>query len=111
MGLVVFDLKEGRTVYSSDRIPYIHQWYVKDGVYFFTESEWIRSNPGTATEKVGIAHFYDFKIQQIISKEITAAQIAAAKKLSWDFDPRKYEDCSTEPSKSLKKVGQQIPTP
>ena len=33
-GLVVFDLKEGRTVYSSDKIPPIHQWYVKDGAYF-----------------------------------------------------------------------------
>ncbi len=104
-GLVVFDLKAGRTVYSSNKIPYIHQWYVKDGVYFFTESEWIRSNPGTATEKAGVAHFYDFKKQQIISKKITAAEIAAAKKLAYDFDPRKYRDCTTEPDKLPKRVG------
>lgn len=101
-GLVVFDLKAGQTVYSSDKIPYIHQWYVKDGVYFFTESEWIRSNLGTPTEKAGIAHFFDFKTQQIISKEITAAEIAAAKTLAYDFDPRQYKDCTTEPNKNAR---------
>ena len=98
-GLVVFDFKTGRTVYSSNKIQPIHQWYEKDGVYFFSESEWIRTNLGKATEKAGIAHFYDFKTQEIISKEITAAEIAAAKKLAYDFDPRKYENCTTEPYK------------
>jgi hypothetical protein len=105
-GLVVFDLKAGRIVYSSNTVPYIHQWYAKNGEYFFTESEWIRSNLGTPTEKASIAHFYDFKKQQIISKETTAAEIAAAKKLTYDFDPRKFEDCTTGPYKSPKRVGQ-----
>jgi hypothetical protein len=110
-GLVVFDLKAGRTVYSSNNIPYIHQWYVKDGVYFFTESEWIHSNPGIPTEKAGIAHFYDFKAQQIISKKITDAEIAAARKLGYDFDPRKYDNCTTEHYESPKRIGKQTPAP
>ncbi len=101
-GLVVFDLKAGRTVYSSDKIPYIHQWYEKDGVYFFTESEWIRSNLGTPTEKLGIAHFYDFKTQQVISKKITSDEIAAAKTVVYDFDPRQYKDCMTEPNQNAR---------
>jgi hypothetical protein len=84
-------------VYSSDKIPYIYQWYVTDAAYFFTETEWIRSNRGIATEKAGIAHFYDFKTQQIISRSITAAEIAAAKKLAFDFDPGTYNNCTTEP--------------
>jgi hypothetical protein len=49
--------------------------------------------------------FYDFKTQQIISKEITAAEITAAKTLAYDFDPREYKDCTTEPNKSLKSGG------
>jgi hypothetical protein len=99
-GLMVFDLKAGRTVYSSDEIPYIHQWYVKDGIYFFTESEWIRSNLGTPTEKPGVAHLYDFKTQRVITKEITSTEIAAAKTVAYDFDPRQYKDCTTEPNQN-----------
>lgn len=109
-GLVVFDLKAGRTVYSSDKIPYIYQWYVNDGVYFFTEAEWIRSNRGIATEKAGIAHFYDLKTQQITSREITAAEIAAAKKLAFDFNPDTYNNCTMEPYISPKGVRQQTPS-
>jgi len=101
-GLVVFDFKAGRVVYSSDKIPYIHQWYVRDDVYFFTESEWLRSNLGTPTEKPGIAHFYDFKTHQLISKEITPTEIAAAKTVAYDFDPREYKDCTTEFNKNAR---------
>jgi len=104
-GLVVYDLAEGRTVYSSDKIPHMHQWYFKDGACFFTESEWIRSNIGRPTEKPGIAHFYDFKTHQIISKKITVAERAAAKTLAFDFDPRDYEDCTTGTGKPLTKSG------
>jgi hypothetical protein len=68
-------------------------------MYFFTEAEWIRSNLGAPTEKAGIAHFYDIRKHQIISKEITAAEMKTAKKLSYDFDPREYKDCTTEPKK------------
>jgi hypothetical protein len=62
--------------------------------------------PGHANRESGIAHFYDFKKQQIISKEIAAAEIGAAKKLACDFGPRKFEDCTTGPYKSPKRVGQ-----
>jgi hypothetical protein len=110
-GLVVFDLTAGNIVFSSNKIPYIHQWYVKDGAYFFTESEWIPSNYGTPTEKPGIAYFYDFKTHQIILKKITAAEIVTSKALAYDFDPRDYKDCMTEANKSLKRERQQTPAP
>lgn len=105
-GLAVFDLITGRTVYPSNKIPYIHHWYVKDGAYFFAESEWIRSNLGRATEKPEIAHFYDFNKKEIISKDITADDLAAAEKLEYDFDPREYENCTTNSYESSKSIGQ-----
>lgn len=110
-GLVVFDLKSDRIVFSSDKIPYIHQWYVKDDNYFFTESEWISSNLGKPTQKAGLAYIYDFKTHQIFSKTITAVEMATAKTLAYDFDPREYEDCITEVNKSLKGNGQKKPAP
>jgi len=97
-GLVVFDLKLDRIVFSSDKIPYIQQWYIKEDDYFFTESEWVPSNLGKPTEKKGLAYFYDFKTHQIVSKTITAAEMTSAKALAYDFDPREYEDCITEPN-------------
>jgi hypothetical protein len=110
-GLVVFNLKSDRIVFSSDKIPYIQQWYVKDDNYFFTESEWIPSNLGKPTEKAGLAYFYDFKAHQILPKMITAGEMATAKALAYDFDPREYEDCITEPNKSHRRGGQNTPAP
>jgi hypothetical protein len=102
-GLVVFDLKTDRIVFSSDNIPYIHQWYIYGEDYFFTESEWIKTNLGKPTEKGGVAYFYDFNTHQIIPKNMTATEMASAKALVYDFDPRGYEDCITVPNKSIKR--------
>lgn len=101
-GLVIFDLKTDRIVFSSDNIPYIHQWYVNGEDYFFTETEWIKTNLGKPTVKGGVAYFYDFNTHQIIPKNMTATAIAAAKAITYDFDPRGYEDCTTVPIKSIK---------
>jgi hypothetical protein len=98
-GLVVFDLKKDRIVFSSDKISYIHQWYINGENYLFTESEWIKTNLGKPTEKGGVAYFYDFNSHQIIPKNMTAAEMAATKALSYDFDPRESDDCITEPNK------------
>lgn len=102
-GLVVLDLQAGKTVFSSDQLPYIHQWYVKDGTYFFTESEWLPVNLGKPTEKEGVVYLYDFNSHQIVQKNMTAATVASAKALTYDFDPREYKDCSIEPDLPLKR--------
>ncbi len=108
-GLVVFDLTSGLTVFSSDKIPYIHQWYIKGDEYFFTESEWIPANLGKPTEKAGVAHFYDFKAHQIISKYMISADARVAKVLAHDFDPREYGDCVAEESTVIEKDGRKTP--
>lgn len=97
-GLAVFDLKEGRVVFSSDKLPaYQHQWYIRKGSYFFTASEWLGS--GMPSEKEGVAYFYDFKSRKIIEEKITSTELAASKPVAYDFDPRECEDCKVTHNK------------
>lgn len=95
-GLRVFDLIAGEVVFSSEKLPYIHQWYEKNGTYFFTETEW-RDNSGRATEKAGTVHIFDFKLKKLVEKKVSRAYFEKAKVVEWDFDPRKYEDCTSTP--------------
>jgi hypothetical protein len=92
-GLTVFDLHANRVVFSSQKLPYIHQWYVKDGEYFFTESEWASASGGPR-EKERVAHFYDFETNRIVEKNIESSEVKRAKTIEYDFNPREYEDCS-----------------
>lgn len=101
-GLAVFDLQEGRVVFSSDKLPvYQHQWYIRKSSYFFTASEWLGSS-GMPREKEGVAYFYDFESHEIIEKKITSTELAASKSVAYDFDPRECEDCKVTHNKSLK---------
>ena len=100
-GLAVFDLQNGRVVFSSEKLPaYMHQWYEKDGKYFFTEAEW-NNGPGIAHEKEDVAYFYDFKTNKIIEKRIETSYLATSKPVKYDFDPREYEDCAATQNKRL----------
>lgn len=92
-GLVVVDLNEGEIVFESKNLPYAHQWYKKNGDYFFTESEWLPENLGRPTEKEGTAFFYDFISHKIIRRDISRYEISSAQKVTYDFDPRKHNDC------------------
>jgi hypothetical protein len=103
-GLAVFDLREGRVVFSSDKLPaYQHQWYVQKGSYFFTASEWLGTS-GLPHEKKDIAYFYDYRSHKIAEKRITGRDLAASKPVSWDFDPRECEDCKVTHNKSLNRT-------
>lgn len=92
-GLAVFDLKERRVVFSSDKMPeYPYQWYTIKGAYFFTAYEWLGTS-GTPSEKKGVGYFYDFKSHRIIDKAISRAELAASKPVAFDFEPKECEDC------------------
>jgi hypothetical protein len=93
-GLAVFDLQEGRVVFSSDKLPaFQHQWYVtEDASYYFTESEW-PNGPPFPSEKLDVAYFFDFRSNKIIKKSITKKDIEACKPVAWDFDPRDCDEC------------------
>lgn len=100
-GLAVFDLENGRVAYSSEKLPaYMHQWYEKDGKYFFTESEW-SDGSSIPLEKEGVAYFYDFETNKIIQKRIKTSDLVTSKPVKYDFDPREYEDCAATQDKRL----------
>lgn len=102
-GLAVFDLKERRVVFSSDKLPeYPYQWYTIKGAYFFTASEWLGTS-GAPSEKKGIGYFYDLKSHKIIEKGISRAELADSKSVAFDFDPQKCPDCNITNHKSLKR--------
>jgi hypothetical protein len=73
-----------------------------NGDYFYTEAEWVKSNLGLSTEKAGLAHAYDFKTHQLVSKKIDSTEMTSAKKLKYDFDPRNSKDCATLSPQPLK---------
>jgi len=93
-GLAVFDLQEGRVVFSSDKLPaHQHQWYVTNGgSYYFTASEWLEGS-GRPHEKEGVAYFYDLRSHKIIKQNIAKQDIMASKPVLYDFDPRDCDDC------------------
>ncbi|MGZ6240558.1 MAG: hypothetical protein ACXWMF_12065 [Syntrophales bacterium] len=100
-GLAVFDLLEGRVVFSSDKLPaYQHQWYIQKGSYFFTASEWLGTS-GLPHEKKDIAYFYDSISHKIVEKRIINRDLAASKPVAYDFYPKECEDCKVTHNKSL----------
>lgn len=90
-GLAVVGLASGEVFFQSTKIPSIQQWYEKDGEYFFTESEWKKD--GSPAEKPGVIHVFDSKNRRLVRKEISADFLKAAKHISYDFDPKKSENC------------------
>ena len=100
-GLAVFDLRDGRVVFSSVELPAeMYQWYEKDITYFFTASEW-PNNSGMPQEKEGIAYFYDLKKHKIKEKGISRSELSASKPVAYDFDPREYEDCKATQNNAI----------
>ncbi len=90
-GLAVVDLNSSRVLFQSTQIPPIQQWYQKGGDYFFTESEWKKS--GSPMEKPGVLHIFDFKTQRLVKEKISADFLKGAEKVSYDFNPKKAENC------------------
>lgn len=92
-GLEIFDLNNGVVIYSTKELPCeIMGWYEKDGKYIFT------APIGTPTEKVppdGTLLVYSFDFHTYTFKEefITEAELTSYKRLSYDYDPTKQEDC------------------
>ncbi len=109
IGLEVFDLMNGQVVFSSTSTPlpgWIEQWYEKDGQYFFT----IENDSGLSAEE-RMLYFYDFKSNKITEKAKAFSDIPTFHPITYDFDPRQYEDCKVIYNKSLKRGGPKQPAP
>ena len=96
-GLAVFDLKKGRVVFSSMELPAeMSHWYENQGKYYFTTEPDSYDDPAQV-----VAYFYDFKTNKIKQKNISRSEFAGGKPITYDFDPREYEDCKTMQNKQL----------
>jgi hypothetical protein len=92
-GFAVFDLKEGRVLFSSaqgprdyQELPWIYQWYQSPKGYLFTEAMGEK-------EKKGVIHIFDISKCRIVTRFIDISQVKDARKVQYDFDPRDYADC------------------
>ena len=87
-GLEVFDLRKGKTVFTSDEdFPEILRWYENKGEYFFIELA-----PSKSEECE--AYWIDFAKGQITKKRVNAAALSRAREVKFDFDAKLYADCS-----------------
>ncbi len=92
-GLEIVDLNKGIVIYSTEKLPCeIMGWYEKDGKYIFT------APIGTPTEKVPpdgtlLVYSVDFHTYTFKEEFITEAELNSYKRLSYDYDPTKQEDC------------------
>lgn len=96
--LQVLDLKKQELVLAREDLPSIHQWYFKDGTYFFTESIWTTSD-GKPREKTSVAYFIDLKEKQILKRSLQPEQLATATRVDYLFDPGQYPNCTCSSSK------------
>jgi len=86
-GLEVFDLRTGKTVFTSgEDFPYIYGWYEIHGEYFFLESDSLR-------KKALEAYFIDPAKGQMTKQTLTAEELSVAKKIDYDFDAKSLPDC------------------
>jgi hypothetical protein len=95
--LIVFDLATSERVFESGELPAIHHWYELNGSYLFTESEWRQQDQGNAHEKEGVAHRYHATAHKIIRQTGAGADLRAARRLKYSFDPRDYPSCTVAP--------------
>lgn len=102
IGLIVFDLRTARTVFTTSNLPAeIYQWYEKDNTYFFTTSEDDKIT-GITKEVKNFAYFYDVTKHNFIKKDMTTADFDVSTRVSYDFNPGEYEDCKITHNKQLK---------
>lgn len=90
--ITIFNLTKGQVLMTLDDIPYIHNWYKRNGEYFFTESEWI-DKTGRPSEIKNHIYKLDFD-NKILNKIIVDPDlINTSLKVKYKFDPREFEDC------------------
>ena len=94
-GPAVFDLQVGKIILQTSDIPYIQRWYRNSRGYFFTESEWSQGS-GEPHEKSGVVYRLDIQERRILKTAMNAAGVKSAKVVDYDFDPSRYENCTSK---------------
>jgi hypothetical protein len=94
-GLAVFDLRAHKLLMQSKDVPYVQDWYRDSKGYFFTESEW-SGNTGQPHAKPGVAYRLDLEKGKIVKVDVSAPAVKAATRVTEDFDPTQYADCTSK---------------
>lgn len=96
--VVVFDVAAGAPLFVARDLPHIHDWYLIDGNYVFTEAEWDLEDKAGPRAKEGVIHRFDLEEQEVEELDIEAEDLRGARRLAYTFDPRKLRDCTTPPA-------------
>ena len=97
--LVVVDVSMHKMVIDArddSSIPEVLNWYRDTVGYFFTEPD-PASKAWPPTEKRGHVYRLDLRNLKVTKIGGEPRMFANAHKVSYDFDPRKKRDCSSEP--------------
>jgi hypothetical protein len=94
-GLAVFDLMAHKLLMQSTDVPYVQNWYRDSKGYFFTESEWSGAS-GRPHEKPGVACRLELEKGQIAKIDISPPTLKSARRITEDFDPTQYADCTAK---------------
>jgi hypothetical protein len=96
--LVVVDVARRQLVIDGEkeRVPEIHSWHLDAAGYLFTEVD-EGDNSEEPRELKDSVYRLDLEHRRVAKAQLTAAQMATARRVSWDFDPRELADCTATP--------------
>lgn len=97
--VVVFDVASGATLFVARDLPHIHDWYLIDGNYVFTESEWDADAKGGLSAKEGVLYRFDLEDKEVEELDAEAEDLRGARKVAYTFDPRQSRDCTSPPER------------
>ncbi len=97
--LIVIDLTQRQVVIDGEMvrdIPEVANWYRDERGYFFTEPD-LSDQSFPPREKQGLVYRLDLEHYKVAKAAITPTKLSAARKVKYDFDPRKKQDCTSTP--------------
>ncbi len=91
--LVIIDVAKRKVVLDGDKegVPEIHSWYMDDRGYFFTEVD----QTDNEKELKGAVYRLDLKHLRIVKVKMRSANLAAARRIDYDFDARGMTNCAS----------------
>jgi hypothetical protein len=97
--LVVIDVAQRQVVLDAEMlrdIPKVANWYRDEDGYFFTGTD--ESDQGFRPREMrGFIYRLDLKTHKVARTSVTQKKLAIARKIKYDFDPRKKQDCTSAP--------------
>jgi len=93
--VIVFDVAAGATLFVARDLPHVHEWFLLDGNYVFTEAEWDGDSKGGMHAREGVLYRFDLEDREVEELDVEAEDMKGAKKVVYTFDPRQQRDCTS----------------